>query len=56
MVQQCVVVKEMFVYTASGEAIPVFRLGTVVGLLNCLHVRGLEMGLFSVLHIDVEMK
>ena len=43
------------VYTASGEAIPVFGSGTVGGIPNCLHVPYLEKDLISVPHLDVEL-
>ena len=43
------------VYTASGEAIPVFGRGTVGGIPNCLHVPYLEKDLISVPQLDVEL-
>ena len=46
----------VFVYTASGEAIPVVGTGLVGGLPNCLHVPTLEKDLLSVPHMDVAMK
>ena len=45
----------MFVYTASGEPIPVVGTGTVGGIPNCLHVPTLEKDLLSVPHMDVSM-
>ena len=42
MFQQYVVLKEVCVYTVSGEAIPVVGLGTVGDITNCLHVPTLE--------------
>ena len=46
---------KMFVYTASGEPIPVVGTGTVGGIPNCLHVPTLEKDLLSVPHMDVSM-
>ena len=47
MVQQYVVLKIVFVYTASGEAIPVVGRGTVGGILSCIHVPTLRKDLLS---------
>ena len=47
---------DVFVYTASGEAIPAVGRGTVEGIPTCLHVPTLDKGFLSVPHIDVRME
>ena len=41
-----------FVYTASGEAVPVQGRGTVGLISQCLHVPQLEKDLLSIPHVD----
>ena len=45
----------VFVYTASGEPIPVIRIGEVGGIPDCLYVPSLEKELLSVPHSDLAM-
>ena len=55
MIKSYTVLVDVFVFTASGEAIPVVVRGTEEGIPNCLHVPTLETVLLSVPHMNVTM-
>ena len=46
---------DVYVFTASGEAIPVLGCGTVGEIPNCLHVPNLEKDLISAPQLDLEL-